>query len=434
MRPGNDAGGHLTVGVNSGAEEMAIPKNDATRSAVRKAPARARTARAAAAPADPAPTAPPDTAAAGTTAAPAPADRATAPAPAAAAAPSVKTSTTGQRKKVSLALQGGGAHGAFAWGVMDKILEDGRLEIEGLSGTSAGSMNAAVAAYGLIKGPEGAREALHQFWHSISKAGERFSPMQQTPWEKFFHGWKIEHSIANQMFKFMSHTLSPYQINPHNFNPLKDVLESVVEFKELERHSKTKLFITATNVRTGKARVFDAPEITAQVCLASACLPYLFQAVEIEGEHYWDGGFMGNPVLYPLFYHTESRDVIIVHINPIERPGPPTAIEDIFNRINEISFNTSLIKELRAVAFVQKMMDEGWIKDEYRDRMKYVLMHSIRADHAMSDLSVTTKFAWHWEFLTMLRDRGRTYAQQWLAENYDHVGVRSSVNIHKEFL
>ncbi|NBU59956.1 MAG: patatin-like phospholipase family protein [Betaproteobacteria bacterium] len=346
----------------------------------------------------------------------------------------MKTSTTGQRKKVSLALQGGGAHGAFAWGVMDKILEDGRLEIEGLSGTSAGSMNAAVAAYGLIKGPEGAREALHEFWHSISKAGERFSPLQQTPFEKFFHGWKIEHSMANQMFKFMSHTLSPYQINPQNFNPLKDVLESVVDFEELEQHSKTKLFITATNVRTGKARVFDAPEVTAQVCLASACLPYLFQAVEIEGEHYWDGGFMGNPVLYPLFYHTESRDVIIVHINPIERPGPPTAIEDIYNRVNEISFNTSLIKELRAVAFVQKMMDEGWIKDEYRDKMKYVLMHSIRADNAMSDLSVTTKFAWQWEFLTMLRDRGRAYAQQWIADNYDHVGVRSSVDIHKEFL
>lgn len=403
---------------------MATPKNSATQAAVRTPASRTRATsatRRAAAPA-----------AEGSAAAPT--DAVSAPVPAPAAAPSIKTSTTGQRKKVSLALQGGGAHGAFAWGVMDKILEDGRLEIEGLSGTSAGSMNAAVAAYGLIKGPEGAREALHQFWHSISKAGERYSPLQQTPWEKFFHGWKIEHSMANQMFKFMSHQLSPYQINPQNFNPLKDVLEACVDFEELEKHSKTKLFITATNVRTGKARVFDAPEVTAQVCLASACLPYLFQAVEIEGEHYWDGGFMGNPVLYPLFYHTESRDVVIVHINPIERPGPPTAIEDIFNRINEISFNTSLIKELRAVAFVQKMMDEGWIKDEYRDRMKYVLMHSIRADNAMSDLSVTTKFAWQWEFLTMLRDRGRTYAQQWLNENYEHIGVRSSVNIHKEFL
>jgi len=256
---------------------MATPKNSATQAAVRTPASRTRATsatRRAAAPAAEASAA-------------APTDAVSAPVPAPAAAPSIKTSTTGQRKKVSLALQGGGAHGAFAWGVMDKILEDGRLEIEGLSGTSAGSMNAAVAAYGLIKGPEGAREALHQFWHSISKAGERYSPLQQTPWEKFFHGWKIEHSMANQMFKFMSHTLSPYQINPQNFNPLKDVLEACVDFEELEKHSKTKLFITATNVRTGKARVFDAPEVTAQVCLASACLPYLFQAVEIEGEHYW---------------------------------------------------------------------------------------------------------------------------------------------------
>jgi len=407
------------------------PRNTATRAAVRRRPAAADKTETAAAPAaaesvvSPAASQP-------EAAAPAPASRASASAPA--AAPSIKTSTSGQRKKVSLALQGGGAHGAFAWGVMDKFLEDGRLEIEALSGTSAGSMNAAVAAYGLIKGPEGAREALHQFWHSISKAGERYSPLQQTPLEKFFHGWKLEHSMANQMFKNITHMLSPYQTNPQNFNPLKDVLESVVDFEELDKHSKTKLFITATNVRSGKARVFGTEEITSQVCLASACLPYLFQAVEIDGEHYWDGGFMGNPVLYPLFYNAESRDVIIVHINPIERPGPPTAIEDIYNRVNEISFNTSLIKELRAVAFVQKLMDEGWIKDEYKAKMKYVLMHSVRADSAMSDLSVTTKFAWQWEFLTMLRDRGRAYAKQWLDENYEHVGVRSSVDIHKEFL
>jgi len=202
---------------------MATPKNDATRAAIRKTPARSAAASKPAQSEAPAASAAPDSSTA-------PATHASAPAPAPAAAPSIKTSTTGQRKKVNLALQGGGAHGAFAWGVMDKILEDGRLEIEGLSGTSAGSMNAAVAAYGLIKGPEGAREALHSFWHSISKAGERYSPLQQTPWEKFFHGWKLEHSMANQMFKNITHMLSPYQTNPQNFNPLKDVLEAVVDF------------------------------------------------------------------------------------------------------------------------------------------------------------------------------------------------------------
>ncbi|MEY2717969.1 MAG: hypothetical protein RL539_1001, partial [Pseudomonadota bacterium] len=154
----------------------------------------------------------------------------------------------------------------------------------------------------------------------------------------------------------------------------------------------------------------------------------------VAGEHYWDGGWMGNPVLYPLFYHTKTRDVVIVHINPIERPGPPTSSEDIMNRINEISFNSSLIKELRAVFFVQKLMDEGWIKDEYKSKMKYVLMHSIRSDAAMSDLSVATKFSSDWEFLTMLRDRGRVFASEWLDNNFEHLGIRSSVDLKTEFL
>lgn len=339
-----------------------------------------------------------------------------------------------QSKKVGLALQGGGAHGAFAWGVLDKLLEDGRIEIEGLSGTSAGSMNAVVFAYGMLKGREGAREALHNFWESISKAGQMYSPLKQTPWEQMLFGHKLEHSFANQWFKMMTHTFSPYQLNPSNFNPLRDVLVNCVDFEELDRHSEVKLWLCATNVQTGRARVFETKEITPEVVLASACLPYLFQAVEIEGEYYWDGGFMGNPVLYPLIYGTETRDIVIVHINPIERPGPPMMSEDIFNRINEISFNTSLIKELRAIYFVQKLMDDGWIKEEHASKLKYVLMHSIRSDQAMSDLSVTTKFSSDWKFLTMLRDRGRSYAAQWLRDNYQHVNERSSVDLKKEFL
>jgi NTE family protein len=337
-------------------------------------------------------------------------------------------------KSIGLALQGGGAHGAFAWGVLDRLLEDGRIDVEGLSGTSAGSMNAVVFAYGLINGRDAAREALHNFWKSISEAGQMYSPLKQTPWERLMFGHKLEHSLANHWFKMVTHTFSPYQLNPMNFNPLRDVLESCVDFDELERRSRVKLWLCATNVGTGRARVFETKEITSKVVLASACLPYLFQAVEIDGEHYWDGGFMGNPVLYPLIYGTQTRDIVIVHINPVERPGPPTMSEDIFNRINEISFNTSLIKELRAIYFVQKLMDDGWIKDEYKEKLKYVLMHSIRSDQAMSDLSVTTKFSSDWEFLTMLRDRGRSYATHWLEENYQHLNVRSSVDLKKEFL
>jgi len=345
-----------------------------------------------------------------------------------------KKSAASNVKTINLALQGGGAHGAFAWGVMDRLLEDGRIDIEGVSGTSAGSMNAVVYAYGAIRGPEAAREKLHEFWKAISEAGDRYSPIKRSPLEKMLFGHNLDNSFASEMFKMVTHTFSPYQLNPSNFNPLKDVLESVVDFEELERSDKTKLFLSATNVRTGKVRVFETKEITSACVLASACLPYLFQAVEIDGEYFWDGGFMGNPVLYPLFYSTVTSDTLIVHINPIERPAPPMSSQDIFNRMNEITFNCALIKELRAVHFVQKLLNDGWIKDEHKDKLKNVLIHSLRADQALSDLSVSSKFLNDWDFLTMLRDRGRAVASEWLKNNYEHIGVRQSVDMAKEFL
>jgi NTE family protein len=346
------------------------------------------------------------------------------------AAPAVVTpSKTGSKvKKINMALQGGGAHGAFGWGVMDKFLEDGRVEVEGLSGTSAGSMNAVVYAYGKLKGNDGAREAMHNFWKAISDAGQKFA-IPKMPWDM-----GIKDNPIQDMMKSMLSAYSPYQLNPMNFNPLRDVLEEQVDFAELERSQGTKLFICATNVRTGKVKIFHTPEVTADVVLASACLPEVFQAVEIDGEHYWDGGYMGNPVLYPLFYYTESRDVVILHINPIERPGPPTTAADIANRLNEITFNSSLIKELRSVYFVQKLLDDGWIKDEFRSKLKYVLIHSVRADNAMSDLSASSKMSSDWKFLTMLRDRGRALATEWLEHNFDHLGKRSTVDLKKEFL
>ena len=254
-----------------------------------------------------------------------------------------------------------------------------------------------------------------------------------SPIEKMM-GVKLEDASMTKVAKMIQSNFSPYQLNPMDFNPLREVLENCVDFEELEKHSKTKLFLTATNVRTGKARVFDAPEVTADVVLASACLPFLFKAVEINGENYWDGGYMGNPVLYPLIYNTESRDIVIVHINPVERNTLPTTADEIANRVNEITFNTSLIKELRAIHFVQKILDQNWIKDEHKKKFKYVLMHSIRADVAMSDLSVTSKLSSDWEFLTMLRDRGRAYATDWLKHNFAHLNVRSSVDLEKEFL
>ncbi len=331
-------------------------------------------------------------------------------------------------KRINMALQGGGAHGAFGWGVMDKFLEDGRIEIEGLSGTSAGSMNAVVYAYGKLKGNDGAREALHNFWKAISDAGQRFA-VPKMPWDTGHN-----QNPMQDMMKSMMSVFSPYQLNPMNYNPLREVLEQQVDFEALERSQGTKLFLCATNVRTGKVKIFNTPEVTADVVLASACLPQVFQAVEIDGEHYWDGGYMGNPVLYPLFYYTKSRDVVILHINPIERPGPPTSAADIANRLNEITFNSSLIKELRSVYFVQKLLDDGWIKDEFRAKLKYVLIHSVRADNAMSDLSSASKMSSDWKFLTMLRDRGRALATEWLEHNFNHLGVRSTVDLKREFL
>ena len=343
---------------------------------------------------------------------------------ASATGPAVKT------KRINLALQGGGAHGAFGWGVMDKFLEDGRLEIEGISGTSAGSMNAVVYAYGKLKGNDGARQALHDFWKAISDAGQRFAPPKM-PWD---NGTSQKENPMQDMMKAMMSIVSPYQMNPMNYNPLREVLEQQVDFEELDKSRLTKLFICATNVRTGKVRIFHTSEVTASVVLASACLPQVFQAVEIDGEHYWDGGYMGNPVLYPLFYYTDTCDVAILHINPIERPGPPKTSADIANRLNEITFNSSLIKEMRSIYFVQKLLDDGWIKDEHRDKLKYVLIHSVRADIAMSDLSSASKMSSDWAFLTMLRDRGRALATEWLKQNYEHIGVRSTVDLKKEFL
>jgi NTE family protein len=227
-------------------------------------------------------------------------------------------------KTINLALQGGGAHGAFAWGVLDRLLEDGRIAFEGISATSAGAMNATVLAYGLaLGGREGARRALADFWRRISHAGA-FSPLQPTLVDRLTHNHSLEHSPAYLVLDLMMRLLSPYQFNPFNYNQLRDVLEAVVDFDVLRERSVVRLFLSATKVRTGKIKVFTGREIGADAVLASACLPFLFQAVEIDGEHYWDGGYMGNPAIFPLIYGCESADVVLVHINPINRPDVST--------------------------------------------------------------------------------------------------------------
>lgn len=340
-------------------------------------------------------------------------------------------------KAINVALQGGGAHGAFAWGVLDAIAEDGRVEIDGLSATSAGAMNAAVYAYGnMTGGPDGARECLHRFWEDISHAGQMYSPVKKTVWDLFLGGVeRLDQSLSYLWFDSFTKMFSPYEFNPLNVNPLRDVLERHVDFGALVDCQSTKMFICATNVRTNKIKVFRNREISADAVLASACLPMLFQAVEIDGEAYWDGGYMGNPALYPLVYHTETDDIVIIHVNPIERDEIPKRANEIANRVNEISFNSSLLREMRTFDFVKRIVEEEWIRAEFRNHFKFdrLNMHAIRADEVTGQYTVASKFSPDWDFLCNLRDKGRAVTKAWLKEHYKHIGKRSTLDLRREF-
>ena len=339
-------------------------------------------------------------------------------------------------KTINLALQGGGAHGAFTWGVLDKLLEDGRLTIDGLSGTSAGAMNAVVLSYHMMRsGNDGARTGLHDFWKAISNAGMLYNPVKPTPLDFLFGGASGHPGISYYAFDTFTKLASPYQFNPLNINPLKDVLVEHVDFDELQRCECTRMFISATNVRTNKLRTFRNDEITVDAVLASACLPMIFQAVRIDGEAYWDGGYMGNPSLYPLVFETDTWDNVIVHINPIETDEVPITPHAIHNRINEISFNSSLIRELRTISFAKEMADKGWIKESAKKEFRFAdtRFHSIRADTFTDQLSLASKFNSDWNFLCELRDQGRSFTEDWLNRNYRHIGKKSTIDFQAEF-
>ncbi|WP_052161131.1 patatin-like phospholipase family protein [Hoeflea sp. BAL378] len=337
-------------------------------------------------------------------------------------------------RTINLALQGGGAHGAFTWGVIDRLLDEPDIEFEGLSGTSAGAVNAVVLAHGLMEGGRlGGQAALEDFWRRSSRAGSVWSPVNMVP-QGAIPGLDMLTAATYAAFDTMTRTFSPYEFNPYNINPLRDLLAESVDFDALRDRCETKLFLSATNVRSGRVRVFETREVTVDVVMASACLPFLFKAVEIEGEHYWDGGYMGNPVLFPFFYNCHSRDVMIVHINPMERDDVPMTAPDILNRINEISFNSSLLDELRAINFVSRLIDQQWLKDEYKDRLRHILVHSVRADDAMADLPVSSKFDVSWPFLSRLRDLGREVADRWLETNRDQIGKASTVDLAGQYL
>ncbi len=334
-------------------------------------------------------------------------------------------------KRINLALQGGGSHGAFAWGVLDRLLEDKRIEVEGIVGTSAGAMNALVAAYGLASGgPERAREKLEEFWSKISEAA-RTSPLQPSIFDRLLHPGSLDMSPGYQMMDALSRMMSPYQLNPLNLNPLRDVISSVVDCAELHRQSRVKLYICASNVLTGRIKVFSEKSVSVDAVLASACLPFMFQAVEVDGEYYWDGGYMGNPPLYPLIYRTDARDVLIVQLNPIRIPEVPKTAQAIMDRINTLSFNSSLMREMRAIHFVTKLIDSGF---DDNGRLKRMLIHTIDAEDMVCQLGVSSKLNAEWDFLQTLFREGRARADAFLEQHFDKIGRESSTVIEEKFL
>lgn len=343
---------------------------------------------------------------------------------------SAKKTKGNSPKMVNVALQGGGAHGAFTWGVLDFLLEEGRVGFEAISGTSAGAMNAVVIADGIMKdGPDGARQALEDFWQAVSKQGAK-SPIQRSPLNILMGNWSLDTSPGYLYFDHLSRMVSPYQLNPFNHNPLKDLIASQIDFERVASCNKMKLFISATNVHTGRVRVFTRDEITADVVMASACLPFMFHAVEIDGVPYWDGGYMGNPVLFPFFNACATSDMLLVQINPVERKTTPRTAQEIQNRVNEITFNSSLLKELRAIEFVAKLIHDDKLNPaDY----KQVLLHRIDGGEEMLALSASSKLNAEWAFLIHLRDIGRAAASSWLDENFDNIGKESSVDIRAMF-
>jgi NTE family protein len=325
---------------------------------------------------------------------------------------------------VDLALQGGGAHGAFTWGVLDRLLEEPWLRIEGISGTSAGAMNAAVLADGYSEGgADGARARLELFWKQVSD-GARFSPFRRSPLDILLGRWTLDTSPVFLAFDIMARVFSPYDLNPRGINPLTEILSNCIDFKRLAK-APMKLFVTATNVRTGRGRVFRNEELTPDVLLASACLPTMFQAIEIDGEAYWDGGFAGNPTITPLIRECTSSDTILVQVNPVERPGIPRTAQDIVNRVNEVSFNATLLKELRMIAVLRKVSDPGHSEGARWAEMR---MHHV-ASAAMTDLGYSSKLNAEWAFLTMLRDVGRRSAEEFLTAHASDLGTRSTLDL-----
>jgi NTE family protein len=326
-----------------------------------------------------------------------------------------------EKKKIDVALQGGGAHGAFTWGVLDRLLDDERIIIDGICGTSAGAMNGVVTSYGLMKGgPKLAKHLLVKLWHKISEAG-KYSPLQPTLVDKMISKGNMDFSPGYKFFSLTTETLSPAQFNPFGFNPLEKILKSLVDFDELHKMQPPRLFVCATNVLTCEAKVFGPNEISMESILASACLPYMYNAVEINGSYYWDGGFMGNPPLWPLIENTqETDDILLIQINPIRIQKVPQTVEEIKDRINEISFNSSLIHEIKYIRLKQEFLKQNNMKNH---AVHEIRLHNIKSEGYLQELNLSSKLNTSWDFLMYLKEQGYKACQEWLDKNYEKIGA-----------
>ncbi len=344
--------------------------------------------------------------------------------------------------KVNLALQGGGAHGAFTWGVLDRLLEEDWIEIEGITATSAGAVNAAALKAGYLEnGRDGAKASLDAFWGSLGGLSDQ-TPAPLRDWLLAFApplgviAGLTDNNPALKAAEMVSQTFSPYELNPLNIHPLRSRVEEFFDFERVCANEGPKLFISATNVRSGKVKIFKGQEISTDVILASACLPQIYQAVEIDDpdtgrtEAYWDGGYMGNPALFPLFYETQTSDILLVHINPLYRAAIPRTAKEIENRVNEISFNSSLLRELRSIEFVHRLIREGKVTNE---DMKDIHIHSIADDETMVQLGVATKTAPTPTLLLQLKEAGQLAMERFFTNNSEHIGVKGSCDLRAMF-
>jgi NTE family protein len=336
-------------------------------------------------------------------------------------------------KRINLALQGGGAHGAFTWGVLEHLLSDGRLEFEGISGTSAGAVNAVMLADGLIRGGRAeAQKRLGDFWRAVSNNGS-LPAMQRAAIERLLSFIPLEGTPMQAWLETLARYFSPYDFNPLNINPLRDLFERFIDFAALRAAGQLQIFISATNVQTGRVRIFSRDKITAEVLMASCCLPLLFRAVEIDGVPYWDGGYLANPVIFPFFGTTKTEDVLVVQINPLVRPGTPTSASEIMNRINEITFNSSLLAEYRAIEFVARLIDQGRLpRGSGRGQYRRVNVHRIVLERHGMALDAASKISTDYTLFETLRVNGKRAARRFLDDHFGDIGVKSTVDLAAE--